>query len=53
MAHDPTTAEIRAYAERHGLTDEQARRLLFEHGQDETRLEEALRSLRHFLRAPS
>ena len=53
MAHEPTAAEIRAYAERHGLTDDQARQLLMEHGGDETRLSEALQSLKHFLKSPS
>ena len=53
MTHDPTAAEIRAYAERHALTDDLARQLLAEHGHDENRLEEALRSLKHFLKAPS
>ena len=53
MAHDPTAAEIRAYAERHGLTDDQARQLLMEHGEDETRLSEALQSLKHLLKSPS
>jgi len=53
MAHDPTAAEIRAYARTHGLTDDQARQLLMEHGGDETRMSEALQSLKHFLKAPS
>jgi hypothetical protein len=53
MTHEPTADEIRAYAERHGLTDDQARQLLTEHGHDETRLGEALQSLKHFLQAPS
>jgi hypothetical protein len=53
MAHEPTAAEIRAYAEQHGLTDDQARQLLIEHGHDETSLGEALQSLKHFLKAPS
>jgi|EndMetStandDraft_2_1072991.scaffolds.fasta_scaffold1907881_2 hypothetical protein len=53
MTHDPTAAEIRAYAEEHGLTDDQARQLLSEHGHDESRLSEALQSLKHFLQAPS
>ena len=53
MAHEPTAAEIRAYAERHALTDDQARQLLSEHGHDEMGLSEALQSLKHFLQAPS
>ena len=53
MAHEPTAAEIRAYAEQHGLTDDQARLLLTEHGHDESGVSEALESLRHFLKAPS
>jgi hypothetical protein len=53
MAHDPTASEIRAYAERHQLTDGQARELLTEHGHDETSLSEALQSLKHFLKSPS
>ena len=53
MAHEPTAAEIRAYAERHRLTDEQARQLLSEHGHDEAGLSEALQSLKHFLKSPS
>ena len=53
MAHEPTAAEVRAYAERHGLADDQARQLLAEHGHDGTRLDEALQSLKHFLKAPS
>ncbi len=53
MVHEPTAAEIRAYAERHQLTDDQARRLLSEHGNDETSLSEALRSLKHFLKSPT
>jgi hypothetical protein len=53
MAHEPTAAEIRAYAEQHGLSDDQARQILIEHGHDEAGLSEALRSLKHFLKAPS
>ena len=53
MAHEPTAAEIRAYAERYQLTDGQARLLLSEHGHDEMRLSDALQSLKHFLKAPS
>jgi hypothetical protein len=53
MAQKPTAAEIRAYAEQQGLTDEQAHQLLAEHGHDAIRLSEALESLKHFLKAPS
>ena len=53
MAHDPTAEEIRAFAERHALTDEQARRVLSEHGPDESSWDETVRSLIHFLKAPS
>lgn len=53
MAYQPTAAEIRAYADRHALTDDQARRLLTEYGHDEGGLSEALQSLKHFLKAPS
>lgn len=53
MAHAPTAAEIRALAERHGLTDDQARRVLSEHGPDENAWDEAARNLIHFLKAPS
>ena len=53
MAHEPTAAEIRSYAEQHGITDDQARQLLAEHGHDEISLSEALQSLKHFLKAPS
>jgi hypothetical protein len=53
MAHERTAAEIRAFAERHGLTDDQARQLFVEHGADEDRLSKALENLRHFLKAPS
>jgi len=53
MSHEPTAAEIRSYADQHGLTDDQARELLAEQGHDETGLGEALKSLKHFLKAPS
>ena len=53
MAHDPTAAEIRAFAERHGMTDEQARRALTEYGPDESSWDETARSLLRFLKAPS
>ncbi len=53
MTHEPSEAEIRNFALAHDLTDEQARQLLAEHGTDESRLSEALQSLKHFLKAPS
>jgi hypothetical protein len=53
MTHDPTAEEIRAFAQAHNLTDDQARRLLTDHGENEGGLTEALQSLKHFLKAPS
>jgi hypothetical protein len=53
MTREPTSAEIRAFAVQHALTEDQARQLLTEHGHDESRLSQALESLKHFLRAPS
>lgn len=53
MTHAPSAAEIRAFAERHGLTDDQARRVLVEHGADESAWDETARNLIHFLKAPS
>ena len=53
MTHEPTAEEIRAFAQQHNLTDEQAHQLLTEHGRDEGGLTEALQSLKHFLKAPS
>jgi hypothetical protein len=53
MSRDLTDAEIDAYAAHHGLTLDQARRLLVEHGEYESGLEEAVRSLTHFLKSPS
>ena len=53
MTHAYSDAEIRAFALRHQLTEEQARRVLSEHGHDESRWDEAARSLLHFLKAPS
>lgn len=50
---NPDTAEVLAFAERHGLTEEQARRVLSEHGADESGWGDAARSLLHFLKAPS
>ena len=53
MAHAPSAAEIRAFAERHGLTDDQARQVLTEHGSNESAWDETVRNLIHFLKAPS
>lgn len=50
---DPHSAQVRSFAQRHGLTDEQAQRVLAEHGEDESSWGEAARSLIHFLKAPS
>ena len=44
---------MRGFARRHQLTEDQARQLLTEHGRDEDGLSQALRSLKHFLKAPS
>jgi hypothetical protein len=48
-----TEEEIRAFALKHDLTEEQARRVLDEHGADEGSWGETARSLIHFLKAPS
>ena len=48
-----TEEEIRAFALKHDLTEEQARRVLDEHGSDESAWSEAARNLVHFLKAPS
>lgn len=53
MTHRPSAAEIRAFAERHGLSDDRARRVIAEHGSDESAWDEAARNLIHFLKAPS
>lgn len=53
MTHEPTDAEVRGFARRHQLTEDQARQLLTEHGHDEDSLSQALRSLKHFLKAPT
>ena len=53
MTHEPTDAEVRGFARRHQLTEDQARQLLTDHGHDEDRLSVALQSLKHFLKAPS
>jgi hypothetical protein len=48
-----TEEQIHAFALQHELTIEQARRVLDEHGADESRWSEAARSLMHFFKAPS
>jgi hypothetical protein len=48
-----TEDEVRAFALKHDLTVEQARRVLDEHGADESAWDDAARSLIHFLKAPS
>lgn len=48
-----TDDEIRAFALKHDLTEEQARRVLDEHGSDEESWGDTARSLLHFLKAPS
>ena len=53
MTYSHSDAEIRAFALEHGLTYQQARQLLTEHGENEGGLAEALQSLKHFLKAPS
>jgi len=45
--------KVREFAHQHKLTTEQARMLLDDHGDDEGRLAEAVRTLVHFIRAPS
>lgn len=53
MAHELSADELRAFAARHQLTEDQARRVLDEHGPDEDTWDEKARSLLHFLKAPS
>jgi len=53
MAHEPTQAEIVEFARRHALTEDQARRVLDEHGSDENSWSETARNLIRFLKAPS
>jgi hypothetical protein len=48
-----TDEEIRAFALKHDLTEAQARRVLDEHGADESQWGDTARSLLHFLKAPS
>jgi len=53
MEREPEPEEIARFAQRHGLSADQARRVLKEHGQDESSWSEAARSLIHFLKSPS
>jgi hypothetical protein len=48
-----TDQEVLAFALKHDLTEEQARRVLDEHGADESTWDDTARSLLHFLKAPS
>lgn len=48
-----TDEELEVFAARNGLTVAQARRVIDEHGPDESGWSEAARSLVHFLKAPS
>jgi hypothetical protein len=50
---DMTDEEVIAFAQRHHLTEEQARRALDVHGADESAWDETARSFVHFLKAPS
>lgn len=52
-AMDRDDREVAEFARRHDLTEEQARRVLHEHGADESKWNETARSLIHFLRSPS
>ena len=45
--------DIRAFALKHDLTEDQAHRVIAEHGGDESQWDDAVRSLLHFLKAPS
>lgn len=53
MAQHYTAEEVRAFARRHGLTEEQARSVLDEHGEDESAWSDTARNLIHFLKSPS
>jgi hypothetical protein len=53
MTHDPHVPDVRTFARRHGLSNEQAQRVIDEHGADESTWDETVRSLIHFLKAPS
>ncbi len=48
-----TEEDLRLFAARNGLTVNQARRLIDEHGADESAWDEAARNLIHVLKAPS
>jgi hypothetical protein len=48
-----TDEELRFFAARNGLTLNQARRLIDQHGADESAWDEAARNFLHFLKAPS
>ena len=48
-----TEEELRLFAARNGLTVNQARRVIAEHGDDQGAWGEAARNLIHFLKAPS
>lgn len=48
-----TDEELRIFAARNGLTANQARRVIEEHGPDQGAWGEAARSLIHFLKSPS
>lgn len=48
-----TEEELRIFAARNGLTVNQARRVIDEHGDDQSAWDEAARNLIHFLKSPS
>jgi hypothetical protein len=48
-----TDEELRIFAARNGLTVNQARRVIDEHGTDPSAWGEAARNLIHFLKSPS
>lgn len=48
-----TEEELRLFAARNGLTVNQARRVIDEHGADQGAWGEAARNLIHFLKSPS
>jgi len=50
---DMTDEELLAFARRNGLTVDQARQVIDQHGPDESGWSEAARNLVHFFRAPS
>ena len=49
----PGACQARIVARRHRISEEEAARLIAQHEDDEDKLAEAARSIRHFLRAPS